>query len=153
MVTEIWEVLTRLERMAIEMANVAARQNQLEALNEKSFSEPKKAIEDGHGKQPATLRFSEEIYSPIIGPLGIPGIMNSVPSPPLFNRTTTSNPICGGHLPIKRSQSLLARIRFILPNLTLLHPNNFSSLRDSHCPKVPNCRLPSIPILSTTLHI
>ncbi|KAH0685685.1 hypothetical protein KY284_016238 [Solanum tuberosum] len=72
MAAEIWEVLTRLDRMAIDMANVATRQNQLESVNEKSFLEPTKAIEDGHGKRPATPRFSEEIYSPTSGPLGIP---------------------------------------------------------------------------------
>ncbi|KAK6773405.1 hypothetical protein RDI58_028643 [Solanum bulbocastanum] len=97
MAVETPKVLTRLDRMAIDMANVAARQNQLETVNEKSFSELKKAIEDGQGKQLVTTpRFFEKIYSPTIGPLGIPGIMNSVPPPPIFYRTTTSNPTSGG---------------------------------------------------------
>ncbi|KAH0645385.1 hypothetical protein KY284_033269 [Solanum tuberosum] len=61
MAAKFWEVLTRLDRMAIDMANVVARQNQLETVKEKSFSELKKAIEDGQGKRPVIPRFSEEI--------------------------------------------------------------------------------------------
>ncbi|KAG5591969.1 hypothetical protein H5410_042483 [Solanum commersonii] len=90
MAAKIREVLTRLDRMAIDMANVVTRQNQLETVKEKSFSELKNAIEDGQGKRPVMPRFSEEIYYTTVDPLGIPGIMNSVPSPPFFNRTTTS---------------------------------------------------------------
>ncbi|KAK6776984.1 hypothetical protein RDI58_023701 [Solanum bulbocastanum] len=44
---EIREFLIRLDRMAIDMANVAALQNQTELVNEKSFLELKRAINNG----------------------------------------------------------------------------------------------------------
>lgn len=45
---EIKEVLNRLNRVAIEVANVNLRQNQLESANEKAFRELKETLTAGN---------------------------------------------------------------------------------------------------------
>lgn len=87
MLGEINEVLNRLDRVAIEVANVNLRQNQLKSDNEKAFRELKETLTAGgsssRGKETSSMVSNrEDQYSPTDGPFGILGIDDPISFPP-----------------------------------------------------------------------
>lgn len=93
MASEMQEVLTRLDRIAIDLANNTIRQNQLESTHEKSFNEIKELlVADRRIEKLKGVTVIDdtvgEIYSPTEGPTNLAGnpSLNSLPqkSLPIF---------------------------------------------------------------------
>lgn len=84
---EIKEVLNRLDRVDIEVANVNLRQNQLKSANEQAFCELKETImasqNSGKGKEASSGVNRADLYSPTDGPQDLIGLNDPISFPPL----------------------------------------------------------------------